>query len=102
MATPSETQPIVEPPAREATISDLIATAFSRYGGGFVTYGVAVVLLCAIPGLAVVIARSQHARFAVFAAVLALLRVARVHAARGPDRRGRRSARATPASADRR
>ena len=71
MATPSETQPIVEPPAREATISDLIATAFARYGGGFVTYGVAAVLLCAIPGLAVAVARSQHARFAIFAAVLA-------------------------------
>ncbi|MDQ1541145.1 MAG: hypothetical protein QOH29_1871 [Actinomycetota bacterium] len=71
MATPSETHPILEPPAREATISDLIATAFARYGGGFVTYGVAAVLLCAIPGAAVAVARSQHARFAVFAAVLA-------------------------------
>lgn len=71
MATPSETQPIVEPPAHEATISDLIATAFARYGGGFVTYGVAAVVLCAIPGLAVAIARSQHARFSVFAAVVA-------------------------------
>ena len=71
MATPSETQPIVEPPAREATISDLIATAFARYGGGFVTYGAAAALLCGIPGLAVVVARSQHARFSLFAAVLA-------------------------------
>lgn len=71
MASPSETQPIAEPPAREATISDLIATAFARYGGGFVTYGVAAVLLCAIPGAAVAVARSQHARFSVFAAVLA-------------------------------
>jgi hypothetical protein len=71
VATPSETQPIAEPPAREATISDLIATAFARYGGGFVTYGVAAVLLCAIPGLAVAIARAQHARFSIFAAVLA-------------------------------
>jgi hypothetical protein len=71
VATPTETQPILEPPAREATVSDLIATAFARYGGGFVTYGVAAVVLCAIPGVAVAIARSQHARFAVFAAVLA-------------------------------
>jgi hypothetical protein len=71
VATPSETQPIAEPPAREATISDLIATAFSRYGGGFVTYGVAAVLLCAIPGLAVAVARSQHARFSIVVAVLA-------------------------------
>lgn len=70
MATPTETQPLVDPPAREATTSDLIATAFARYGGGFVTYGVAAVLLCAIPGAAVAIARAQHARFAVFAAVL--------------------------------
>ena len=37
--------------------------AFARYGGGFVTYGVAAVILCAIPGVAVAIARSQHARF---------------------------------------
>jgi hypothetical protein len=77
VAAPSETQPIetppLEPSARgDASISDLLATAFSRYGGGFVTYGLAAVALCAIPGLAVVIARSQHARFAVFAAVLAL------------------------------
>jgi hypothetical protein len=71
VATPAETQPILEPPAREATVSDLIATAFARYGGGFVTYGAAAVILCAIPGVAVAIARSQHARFAVFAAVLA-------------------------------
>lgn len=71
MATPSETKPIAEGPAREATISDLIAAGFSRYGGGFVTYGVAAVLLCAIPGASVAIARSQHARFAVFAGVLA-------------------------------
>jgi hypothetical protein len=71
VATPTETQPILEPPAREATVSDLIATAFARYGGGFVTYGAAAVILCAIPGVAVAIARSQHARFAVFAAVLA-------------------------------
>jgi hypothetical protein len=71
VATPSETHQVGEPPAREATVSDLIATAFARYGGGFVTYGVAALLLCGIPGLAVAIARSQHARFSIFAAVLA-------------------------------
>ena len=71
MATPSETQQTGVPPRREATVSDLIATAFARYGGGFVTYGAAALLLSVIPGLAVAIARSQHARFSVFAAVLA-------------------------------
>jgi hypothetical protein len=71
VATPSETQPLGDSPAHEATVSDLIAAAFTRYGGGFVTYGIAAVLLCAIPGAAVAIARSQDARFAVFAAVLA-------------------------------
>jgi hypothetical protein len=78
VAAPSETQPIAEPaaiaetPPRDVSISDLLATAFARYGGGFVTYGVAAVLLCAIPGAAVAIARSQHARFSIFAAALAL------------------------------
>ena len=77
MASPSETQPVETPPLEtpppsDASISDLLATAFSRYGGGFVTYGLAAVALCAIPGLAVAIARSQHARFAVFAPVLSL------------------------------
>jgi hypothetical protein len=72
VAAPSETQPIEKPPAGDISISDLLATAFARYGGGFVTYGVAAALLCAIPGVAVAIARAEHARFAVFAAVLAL------------------------------
>jgi hypothetical protein len=62
---------MIEPQVREATVSDLIATAFARYGGGFVTYGVEAVALSAIPGAAVALARSQHARFAVFAPVLA-------------------------------
>jgi len=34
VATPSETHPILEPPARDATISDLIATAFARCSKG--------------------------------------------------------------------
>jgi hypothetical protein len=72
VAAPSETQPILEPPSRGVSISDLLATAFARYGGGFLTYGVASLLLSAIPGVAVAIARSQHARFSIFAAVLAL------------------------------
>jgi hypothetical protein len=72
VAAPSETQPVVEPPSRDVSISDLLATAFARYGGGFVTYGLAAILLCAIPGAGVAIARSQHARFAIFAAVLSL------------------------------
>ena len=72
MAAPLETQQFETPPAGGATISDLLATAFARYGGGFVTYGLAAVVLCAIPGAAVAIARAQHARFAIFAAVLSL------------------------------
>jgi hypothetical protein len=72
VAAPSETQPFLEPPSRDVSISDLLAAAFARYGGGFVTYGLASVLLSAIPGVAVVVARSRHAGFSVFAAVLAL------------------------------
>jgi hypothetical protein len=73
VASPSEKLSLEPSPAPvDASISDLLATAFSRYGGGFVTYGLAAVALGAIPGAAVAIARAQHARFAVFAAVLAL------------------------------
>ena len=72
MAAPSETQPITAPPSRDVSISDLLATAFARYGGGFVTYGLAAIVLCAIPGAGVAIARGEHARFSIFAAVLAL------------------------------
>jgi hypothetical protein len=72
VAAPSETQPFVEPPSRDVSISDLLATAFARYGGGFLTYGVTSLALSAIPGVAVAIARGQHARFSIFAAVLAL------------------------------
>jgi hypothetical protein len=72
VAAPSETQPIETPPSGAISISDLLATAFARYGGGYLTYGVAAAILCAIPGAAVAVARAEHARFAIFAAVLAL------------------------------
>jgi hypothetical protein len=54
------------------SISDLVATAFARYGGGFVTYGAAAILLSAIPGAAVAVARGSDARYAITAGALAL------------------------------
>jgi hypothetical protein len=72
VAAPPETQPIATPPSRGITLSDLFATAFARYGGGFVTFGAAALVLSTIPGLAVALARGGNARYAVFSAIVAL------------------------------